>query len=36
LCLRLGGHCSSQGTVQLVGCETNITKKLKYFSNISF
>jgi hypothetical protein len=36
LCLRLGGHHNSHRTVQLVGCETNITEILKYFSNISF
>ena len=31
LCLRLGGHRSSQRTVQLVGCEINITLNFEIF-----
>ena len=31
LSLRLGGHCSSQRTVQLVGCETIITINFEIF-----
>ena len=31
LCLRLGGHSSSQRTVQLVGCEINITVNFEMF-----